>query len=863
MLAILLKGKVDMRTTLFVKKKWLSRYDDWALFFFHSTTFKRTVFNHQISTKKKSETQRQMSANQRAKVPLGRTLPSCVSISNLEAAPLLYSGNTGSPTTVGEGPFVVPRADSSCASSPRGGCRQGGCSATSPRGSSQTPTGGGDAEQRNTKIAQEAAVIHSRPVAVAVESWETRKQFSEGSVPPHAMFAADVNQDGNTELVIGFSEGQLAVLRPGRRECLSLNEFAATISVLVHCPASNRIVVITLEGQCEVRRMKVSPTSSSKPSSSSKNQSDYLERRFSIPPNCTTASALSLEGVPERLFLGTDRGVFVYDLERGGEPLVSGVCFTGSTILGVKVVGVPLEANTTTTTTSVAQSSVATTTNTSTTKSKPDRSLVTVLTVAAMDGVRMWEAGDDTLQLWASSTHHTQRVVTSHPLLELKCCERCCCSDYIRGESAGGSSPTRRSGAAGGMQRTSSCGCDKKRIVAIDATPVCGLLSFFNGGSGIILVTLSQFGYVTLLDVSLQYASSPASGGSTSPPPPPAMTSPTAALTTELSTTSPIEAVPPSPYQVRVKERHQCDLRKPMIERIFLQQAVSLPSSNHAPSPSSQRGSSFTSSGKVVDSLDSIRAVALSTDGVCLILSTSSTTAVTQLRSDACSFSVAPTFSIPSEPMLQSAAASRSSFEGSGPILSIQYASIDLLIDYVVAPPYVAPQSLPQQQLLPVITSTADVDGLRPCEVDDDSKRRKLSKEEEEEEADRQYLEDRWSLKERALLVHVGEKLYPEVVAQYEDAKHNRPSVVAVPELTMMCDEGTAMRAHGDGDIGLVEVSKLRYVTQRRLCDLVEALCSSASPLAMHWMALHRQATDVEVRSHAVSPSQAQGGLDT
>lgn len=373
-----------------------------------------------------------------------------------------------------------------------------------------------------------------------------------------------------------------------------------------------------------------------------------------------------------------------------------------------------------------------------------------------------------------------------------------------------------------------------------------------------ILVTLSQYGIMTMYDVALLSHPHQQAAAGASPTPthnsfPTAVGTAVGGSSTNLAITSasfsepssqqqgstPLLPQVESPYSVRVTARHHCELRRPMLERVFLQQAVQLPPATTAAAPVPAATSSMMKRlQKVVDSTDSIRAVALSTDGVCLVLSTSSTTAVTQLRADACSFSVAPTFTIPAlshdddedDEDVEGEAPSPSPKKGrrlpkrrhagSGPILSIQYASIDLLIDYVVAQPehhvHHHPHISDNEASRAVRRERTELNEGANAEQQEEEE-----EEGEEERQDREYLEDRWSHKERALLLHIGQRLYPELILQGTETK------------SVSNHEGPTS---SDGE------KSLPFRVQRKLCDLVEALCSSASPIAIDWMTLHSKA---------------------
>ncbi|KAG5506761.1 hypothetical protein GH5_05975 [Leishmania sp. Ghana 2012 LV757] len=88
--------------------------------------------------------------------------------------------------------------------------------------------------------------------SILLDSWEFRKLAAEGSVLANAMLSYDVDDDGLEEVIVGTTEGLLCVVKPDCREPLFMRTLAATISVVLYTPIHSRLVLVTLEGQCEV-----------------------------------------------------------------------------------------------------------------------------------------------------------------------------------------------------------------------------------------------------------------------------------------------------------------------------------------------------------------------------------------------------------------------------------------------------------------------------------------------------------------------------------------------------------------------------------------------------------------------------------
>ncbi|GET88127.1 hypothetical protein, conserved [Leishmania tarentolae] len=95
-------------------------------------------------------------------------------------------------------------------------------------------------------------VRQRRLPSILLDSWEFRKLAAEGSVLANAMVSYDVDGDGLEEVIVGTTEGLLCVVKPDHREPLFLRVLAATISVVLYTPIQSRLVLVTLEGQCEI-----------------------------------------------------------------------------------------------------------------------------------------------------------------------------------------------------------------------------------------------------------------------------------------------------------------------------------------------------------------------------------------------------------------------------------------------------------------------------------------------------------------------------------------------------------------------------------------------------------------------------------
>ena len=146
------------------------------------------------------------------------------------------------------------------------------------------------------------------PCAISRDSWDFRKLCREGSVMTYGLVVADVDRDGTLEYIVGTTEGHLIVVKPDRREPLHRHILTATISVVLHA-STDRLVLITLEGQCEVTEDFSTVLGVS---SSSSAQAKHC-RQFTVAANCTCGDMLD-----DRLFLGSsDRRVYIYSIRTG------------------------------------------------------------------------------------------------------------------------------------------------------------------------------------------------------------------------------------------------------------------------------------------------------------------------------------------------------------------------------------------------------------------------------------------------------------------------------------------------------------------------------------------------------------------
>lgn len=116
------------------------------------------------------------------------------------------------------------------------------------------PSGGDDASSEPQPFLKQR-----RLPSILLDSWEFRKLAAEGSVMANAMVSYDVDDDGVEEVIVGTTEGLLCVVKPDCRAPLFARVLAATISVVLYTPLRRRLVLITLEGQCEVMDYFLSP----------------------------------------------------------------------------------------------------------------------------------------------------------------------------------------------------------------------------------------------------------------------------------------------------------------------------------------------------------------------------------------------------------------------------------------------------------------------------------------------------------------------------------------------------------------------------------------------------------------------------
>lgn len=184
--------------------------------------------------------------------------------------------------------------------------------------------------------------------SILMDSWEFRKIASEGSVLPNALVCFDVDDDGVEECIVGTTEGVLLVVKPDCRTPIFTHVLSATISVVLYSRPHHRLVLVTLEGQCEVlehflsatkpddRGAKSNPAASAgkspaPPSPSlpprSSSHADLASHPFPpnsvtpahvfhVPSNCFCGDLGQTEKGAPRIFLGSfDRRMYVYSVE--------------------------------------------------------------------------------------------------------------------------------------------------------------------------------------------------------------------------------------------------------------------------------------------------------------------------------------------------------------------------------------------------------------------------------------------------------------------------------------------------------------------------------------------------------------------
>ncbi|ESS70208.1 hypothetical protein TCDM_01009 [Trypanosoma cruzi Dm28c] len=121
--------------------------------------------------------------------------------------------------------------------------------------------------------------------AIQLDSWEFRKHAREGSVMPNALVASDVDGDGVEEIVVGTTEGQILVVKPDHRMPIFSRTLAATISIVLYSATYRRLVLVTLEGTCEVTEGFLSGGCKVPPSASSNALQSKGQCDWGLPPS--------------------------------------------------------------------------------------------------------------------------------------------------------------------------------------------------------------------------------------------------------------------------------------------------------------------------------------------------------------------------------------------------------------------------------------------------------------------------------------------------------------------------------------------------------------------------------------------------
>ncbi|CBH08873.1 intergrin alpha chain protein, putative [Trypanosoma brucei gambiense DAL972] len=216
--------------------------------------------------------------------------------------------------------------------------------------------------------------------AIPLDAWAFRRMAPQGSITPSGLITADVDGDGVEEVIIGTTEGQLLLLKMGYRTPVYSRTIPATISVVLYSAKTLRLLLVTLEGQCEViegfitgsKTIACSSRGGSTTSSRKRDEdatagvmgsemcsggshsgvySECLDKEyqpcgvsyiFSIPPNCICGDigADEKSGEGNIVFLGSyDGHVYVYSVSPLGERL--GLLFLHSHVSSIKSFIVP------------------------------------------------------------------------------------------------------------------------------------------------------------------------------------------------------------------------------------------------------------------------------------------------------------------------------------------------------------------------------------------------------------------------------------------------------------------------------------------------------------------------------------------
>ncbi|KAG5506431.1 hypothetical protein JKF63_05934 [Porcisia hertigi] len=133
------------------------------------------------------------------------------------------------------------------------------------------------------------------------------------------MISYDVDDDGLEEVIVGTTEGLLCVVKQDCRAPLFVRVLSATISVVLYNPIRNQLVLVTLEGQCEVIDNFMKPTLSQRTASEPANL-------YGASPTEGTDNATASVGTPSSRNSG--------GLSAGGARSGGGITFASSSTSG-------------------------------------------------------------------------------------------------------------------------------------------------------------------------------------------------------------------------------------------------------------------------------------------------------------------------------------------------------------------------------------------------------------------------------------------------------------------------------------------------------------------------------------------------
>eukprot|EP00758_Cryptobia_borreli_P001950 Tbor_TRINITY_DN2663_c0_g1::TRINITY_DN2663_c0_g1_i1::g.17890::m.17890 len=145
----------------------------------------------------------------------------------------------------------------------------------------------------------------SRPSAVRIDTWEFRKIVKEGCVLSNCFLSCDLDKDGEDELVMGSTEGNVVIMKTSWSKPVATFTVQGTVSTVLFNTKKDVLIVVSLEAILTVI------ANVSQVVISSSGATHFPLKAYIIPANVTCGEIVSVGVKQELIVLGSsDRRVY-------------------------------------------------------------------------------------------------------------------------------------------------------------------------------------------------------------------------------------------------------------------------------------------------------------------------------------------------------------------------------------------------------------------------------------------------------------------------------------------------------------------------------------------------------------------------